>query len=75
MKQIDGRWEVDRVEKADMEKKPLLGYEEWAAIDMGLWKEVRVQNSIGDQEKEEDMTRWEIWEQLKAQEQWKWLTE
>ena len=75
LKQIDDRWEVDRAEKADTQKKPLSGYEEWAAIDMGLWGEVRVRNAIGDQEKEEDMSRWESWELLGTPEQWKWLTE
>ena len=38
LKQIDGRWELDRTEKADTSKKPLLGYGEWAAIDMGFGK-------------------------------------
>ena len=43
LKQIDDRWDVDRAEKTDTEKKPLLDYEEWVAIDMGMGKEVRVQ--------------------------------
>ena len=62
LKQIDDRWEIYRAEKAGAEKKSLLEYEEWAAIDMGMWKEVRVQNAIGEQEEEEDMARWERWE-------------
>ena len=35
---------------------------------------MRAQNAIGDPEKE-DMSRWGIWDQLEAPEQWKWLTE
>ena len=66
---------MDRTEKADTEKKPLLGYEEWAVIDMGIWEEVRVRNAIGDQEKEEDMSRWGNWGQLQTTEQFKWMVE
>ena len=51
LKQIDDRWESDRTEKADTGKKPLLGYEEWASIDMGLWEEVRVRNAMGAKRK------------------------
>ena len=38
LKKIDGSWELNRSEKADTSKKPLLGYGEWAAIDMGFGK-------------------------------------
>ena len=62
--------------KADTSKKPLLGYEEWAAKDMGLWEEERVRNVMGDQEnEEEDTPRWINWEQMCITEQWKWLAE
>ena len=42
---------------------------------MGMCKEARVRNAIGDREKEEDMASWERWGKLKAPEKWKWLTE
>ena len=29
----------------------------------------------GGQEKEEDTSRWESWEQMSTPERWKWLTE
>ena len=32
---IDGRWESSREEDADVAKKPLIGYEEWGAIEAG----------------------------------------
>ena len=41
----DGNWIGQK--KLIRKKKPLLGYEEWTAIDTGLWKEVRARNATG----------------------------
>ena len=75
LNQIEERWEVDRTENAETRKKPLLDYEEWAAIDRAVGREVGDRNGKGGQEKEGEMSRWETWGPKKISERWKWLTE
>ena len=75
LERIDGRWEVGRTDEENSEKKPLLGYEEWAAIDRAIGAERRTNHAYGEQEKEGGASRWETWGEKATTERWKWLTE
>ena len=61
LKPTDERWEADRPENADAKKKPPLDYEEWAAIDRAIGREVNNRNALGERENEWGMSRWETW--------------
>ena len=75
LQKIEERWEAGRTDMEDDKKKPLLEYEEWAAIDRAVGEEGRTQHALGEQEKKGGTSRWDIWEGKKTSGAWRWLTE
>ena len=64
LQRVEGRWEVDRTDKANAKKKPILEYEEWAAIDRAVGSERRTNQAYGEQEKEGEASRWGTWKEI-----------
>ena len=73
--EIDSRWELGRTENADTSKRPLLNYQEWGAVEMSLYREVRVRDAMGEQWNEGSVPRWGNWNQKEVESQWRWLKE
>ena len=54
--EINGRLESSREEGYDATKKPLVDYDEWRAIDGGLYREERVRNMLDGEMSDENLT-------------------
>ena len=72
--EIDERWEMSSAEDADIAKKPLLNYNEWRAIDEGLYREERVRDMIVEGETSGGgVPSWVYWNRKDTTGQWNWL--
>ena len=60
-----------RTEDADACKRPLLNYQEWGEIEMGLYREDRVRGAMGEQDHEGSVPRWGNWNQIDVEAKWR----
>ena len=65
IRRTDERWEIMRTREADEQKKSLISYTEWIAIEGGV-------RDLPIEEKEWE-TRWYLRERRPREEKWKWL--
>ena len=74
--EIDERWEVSRGEEADIAKKPLIKYDEWNAVDEGLYREEGIRDLVVEVEPSDGRaTRWANWSKKDTKDQWGRLKE
>ena len=55
IRRMDGRWEISRTSEATAQKKPLINYKEWIAIE-GELRELPIEEQVGD-------SRWSLREE------------
>ena len=69
------RWESSREADAEQTKKPLIGYEEWRAIESRYTEAERTRSHLEGQRAEENVARWTDWQESDTVDQWQWLAD
>ena len=75
LKEIGERWGASREEDSDVNKKPLILYGGWRAVEAAFIEGERRRGHLEEQRIGDNSARWTNWQEKPIEEQWNWLKE